>query len=103
LSINLSNSKPDFTNANFIINRIINSNTETLTEELSIYPNPATSKINFTSGIKIEYYTIYSLSGNIIKSGKGDSTIYVNDLAKGMYILYCETGNYNQIVKFINE
>ncbi len=64
------------------------STNETDFKGFSVYPNPVTDKL-FVSGLSSEEkYEIYSVTGQISKSGKtSGSAIYVNDLQKGVYFI----------------
>ena len=60
------------------------------------YPNPTSSSLNFQCGVDLEW-NIYDCNGRFMKSGqglKGSSTIDLNSLANGVYLLrvYSENG-----------
>jgi hypothetical protein len=60
------------------------------TEELSsvlIYPNPTNGILNISTRFKFSQLTIYSLSGQLIKTETNKQQINVADLPKGMYFL----------------
>jgi hypothetical protein len=66
----------------------------------SIHPNPATNNIiveGLSDNKKIE---IYSQTGILVKSVKGQTEIDITELANGLYILKAEG---NHITKFIKE
>jgi len=55
---------------------------------IKIYPNPATDLIHIKSEIKFERYSIYDLSGRMIKSGDLiNNEININSLSIGKYII----------------
>jgi len=61
---------------------------------MSITPNPATNVLNINTTDAIEQVSIYNVNGSLIASVKENTTtININDLAKGMYILVVKTNN----------
>ncbi len=58
-------------------------------EKLTIYPNPCSDILNFDSSQEIESVQIYSISGSLLinKSLDGATSINVEDLTSGMYII----------------
>jgi hypothetical protein len=58
---------------------------------IPVYPNPTTGRIHFASQYVNESFTVYSLLGTIVKSGKITvNEIDLSDLTTGMYILKIE-------------
>jgi uncharacterized delta-60 repeat protein len=89
-----------FSNANKTSLQKQNSN-------LSIFPNPATTKI-FVSGIPFVENTLFSISdnkGNIVVRGTLNKSMRVNtgSLPAGIYYLHVENINCNKAVKFIKQ
>lgn len=56
----------------------------------SIYPNPSTDVFTITSDFSIHAVTITDLSGKIVLQGQG-TTLSVENLTKGIYIVHVET------------
>ena len=77
-------------------------------QQISVYPNPATDKINisFPAGGN-RTVSIYSAAGTLVKTIKilsaGDTGIPVHDLAKGKYIIQVSNGVTAQTASFIKE
>ncbi|MGQ2985448.1 T9SS type A sorting domain-containing protein [Flavobacterium sp.] len=68
---------------------------EILMPKLSVYPNPATDKVT-VSGLQDDtLVSIYTVSGQKVKDvvAKGDTSIDVSSLAKGMYFLNTAKGS----------
>lgn len=66
--------------------------------QIRVYPNPSISKLT-TEGC-YEKYTIYDVTGRIIKSGLADNEVDVSDLAKGNYFLLCHLIDSVEIYRF---
>jgi hypothetical protein len=58
-----------------------------VSEELSIYPNPAKESINIISGQSINSITVYSLTGQEMIKLNNTKTVDVSGLAAGSYTL----------------
>jgi hypothetical protein len=54
--------------------------------ELSIYPNPASHKVNIISNHKIDSIEVYDILGKRVKSLKNTNEIDVTDLNSGLYL-----------------
>ncbi|WP_415327725.1 T9SS type A sorting domain-containing protein [Chryseobacterium sp. MMS23-Vi53] len=54
-------------------------------KELSVYPNPVSDVLY--SDEKLENFELYSANGSLIRSGKNENSINVQDLPKGVYML----------------
>lgn len=54
--------------------------------KLSIYPNPTTDVVNVVASKKIDSVSFFDAAGKVVKESK-ESTINVQDLTKGLYIL----------------
>lgn len=69
--------------------------------EIRIYPNPVKDQLSITGIIKDESYEIFSIDGQLVKSGtlSSKSSIAVNGLSKGVYLLKIAGKN----LKFIKE
>jgi myo-inositol-hexaphosphate 3-phosphohydrolase len=53
---------------------------------LSIYPNPASHKVNIISNHKIDSIEVYDILGKRVKSLKNTNEIDVTDLNSGLYL-----------------
>lgn len=74
--------------------------------KINIYPNPSSSILNIPSinNQIIDRITITDLSGKKIKEQKGDiSTINIDNLQNGTYILEAFSGKSKSVIKFIKE
>jgi hypothetical protein len=62
---------------------------ENLMHNLSVYPNPVSSKLNISSNIKNGSVTVYSLEGKMLLSQKigPKSSVSVSKLKRGVYLL----------------
>jgi hypothetical protein len=54
--------------------------------ELSIFPNPASDKVNITSNNPIDRIEVYDISGKQVKAIKSTNIIEVSDLNSGIYL-----------------
>ena len=72
------------------------------TMSLSFYPNPTTEYI-MTDTDNIKSLSVYNLNGAIVKQNTESSTINVNDLANGTYILVAATKEKTSTFKFIKK
>ena len=80
------------------------SSTEEILEELIIYPNPVNNVINLTTTIGLDNaaYSVYDLSGKLIKTDTLDSnSINVSKLSSGTYILRIISDGKHKSQKFI--
>jgi ELWxxDGT repeat protein len=74
--------------------------------KINIYPNPSSSIINIPSinNQIIDKITITDLSGKKLKEQKGNiSTINIDNLQNGTYILEAFSGNSKSVIKFIKK
>ncbi|MFZ6051394.1 T9SS type A sorting domain-containing protein [Halocola ammonii] len=72
---------------------------------LEVYPNPAADKLYLNSGSFLvdEEYRVYSMQGKLVESGRisgASSSINLNDLESGLYLLKLSNGS---TVKFVKE
>ncbi len=73
---------------------------------INIYPNPTSGKITIPNEFVINEYSIYSLTGKLIKRGKlNTNEIQVTELNSGIYILKIKDNNSNKmnVFKLIKE
>ncbi|MBC2846150.1 Kelch repeat-containing protein [Winogradskyella flava] len=78
----------------------ITLSTEDYNEELfSMYPNPAIDYVSFSK--QVEELTLLSLTGRIVKEASNITTMDINDLQKGIYILKLKDQGNSQIIKLV--
>ena len=88
--------------ANFDISDIYRvENTIFKSDRIIVYPNPTSSTLYVKSDKQIDYYKIYSITGQLVKSGKYKSGISTLELSAGIYLLNINVGNKSRSVKFI--
>lgn len=61
------------------------ANKELLSDKLSVYPNPATDRIQISS--EVSEIAFYSLQGQLVHSAMNISSLDVSTFAKGLYIV----------------
>ncbi|MDR0232640.1 MAG: T9SS type A sorting domain-containing protein [Dysgonamonadaceae bacterium] len=77
---------------------------EVLTNQLSIFPNPAKDGIFIKSDLPIEKVEIYSLTGNLLlQENNFKEKIFVSDLLKGLYLLKIYTDRGVTVSKIVKE
>lgn len=64
-------------------------------ENLTIYPNPASSTLRLLSNHPFDKYAIFNIIGNIVKYGGYTNEINVSDLKPGIYIMKITTADGN--------
>jgi hypothetical protein len=75
-----------------------------LSSDITIYPNPATGVINFSSPEKIDAVEIYNLTGSLVKSSDvANNSISVLDLPSGMYVVHIIGPDINTVKKFYRQ
>jgi endo-1,3-1,4-beta-glycanase ExoK len=77
-------------------------------EDLAIYPNPATSEIHLNSHLIGQYhsFTIYNLMGSMVQPGnlsQGIQTININELKSGVYMIKFSSETNNVTYRFIKQ
>lgn len=77
-------------------------NENSLKNNIKVYPNPATEKINVESALEIKL-TITDLVGKIIIAESAVNSINVSALTPGIYFLNIKSGNEQSVVKFIKD
>ena len=78
--------------------------TETLTSEISIYPNPTTSTIYLDCNTSCPIQAIiYNIEGKIIKSINNPNTIDVSLLQSGYYILKLNNSDNSTFTRFLKK
>lgn len=69
-------------------------------ENITIYPNPATTHIGLSSSDGVERIIVFNMVGRQMKNfqvGEGDKRYYVGDLPRGMYLIQLLSPN-NEIL-----
>lgn len=65
---------------------------EGIQSSLTIYPNPAADEVNILSENKINFVTVYDMSGRQVLQAQA-KTIYLSGLPKGIYLVKVELEN----------
>jgi hypothetical protein len=71
--------------------------------KLAVYPNPATSELNIKGVDNVSRIEVIGMTGNIMKTHKGGSTISVAELSKGAYFLKVYTDSDVITTRFIKK
>lgn len=72
-------------------------------QELSIYPNPASTIVNITSNNSIDSVNIYDMLGKKVMAVRQTRTIDVSGLNSGVYLFKITSGNNVQTKKVVVE
>jgi len=75
-------------------------------KNISLYPNPTTSKISVASLYKVDNYTIHNILGKVVAQGAPAGNITEIDMSKlesGMYFLNASSGELNATFKVIKQ
>lgn len=72
-------------------------------QELSIYPNPASDKVNIVSNDPIDNIEVYDILGKQVKTLRGINEIDVSNLNSGIYLFKIWIGNKVQTKKIVVE
>ncbi len=78
---------------------------ETMSNIISVYPNPATNFINVYSE-KMVSINIYSIDGSLVKSvnaASNSTSIEISDLATGVYVVKCNDGENTEVTRFVKQ
>ena len=77
---------------------------EDITDETTVYPNPATDVIKINTPENIQRVEIFNLQGQLVKVETGEVTsVSVKDLANGLYTLKLTTDNGTSMHKIIKK
>ncbi|KAA1244000.1 T9SS type A sorting domain-containing protein [Aquimarina sp. RZ0] len=63
-----------------------------LSEPITIYPNPVINSIKIHGNLVVDVYKIYGLSGRLIKKMNNKESLDVSDLVPGIYFLLTDMG-----------
>lgn len=77
---------------------------ENTADNLTIYPNPATSVLNINSSASVQKVEVYNLQGQLVNVANGDvHDINVANLSNGTYIVRITTANGVKNQRFVKE
>lgn len=76
---------------------------ENISEDVTIYPNPTSSKLTIQSDEQIEVISITDFSGKVIETNCTTNSIDVSDLPNGIYFLRLQTVNGVSSKRFVKE
>lgn len=76
---------------------------ELLKPEYSLYPNPALDQLNLHGIMGDESYSIITLSGSVVQSGVTHNQIDISLLDSGLYILVIANEQDQTLLKFIKQ
>ena len=84
---------------------ILYLNSDCSNSKFAIYPNPTRDILNIEVGTYLKgSFAITNSHGKVVKDGQlTGSSIDVNELASGVYILFITTDGQTQTAKFIKE
>ncbi len=75
-----------------------------VSQKVSIYPNPTTNTLNYTTTGTISSIDISNLTGQVVKSANGLSqSVSVSELPTGTYFIHFNGTDVNTVLKFIKE
>ena len=90
--------------ATYMIDVTYTTDIENFTNEMSIYPNPATDVININTNESIQRVEIFNMQGQLVKTEVGETNnISVKELSNGMYMMKLTTVNGASIHKIIKK
>ena len=66
-----------------------------------VFPNPATDKLilNIISD-HFKYFSLYDITGHLVKNGKTNGEISIKDIPPGFYLIAIETDEKLEVFKF---
>lgn len=77
---------------------------QTSIRNVEIYPNPATDIVFIKSNVNTSYcYSVYSLSGQLVQSGTSNGSFSVENLRKGLYLVYLKSDFETIVSKLVVE
>lgn len=77
------------------------SHPKTTSSEIEVFPNPAESCINIKSGSSANSMSLFSLAGHLVKTKKNCSSLMVDDVLPGTYLLMVDAGKGQTCTKVI--
>ncbi|WP_458626124.1 T9SS type A sorting domain-containing protein [Winogradskyella sp. PC D3.3] len=69
--------------------------------KISIYPNPATDKVNIVSNTPIDSIEVYNILGKQVQVLKGADEVNVSKLESGIYLFKIQIGNQVETKKIV--
>lgn len=103
IDVELSVENASAVNIDFLLGIATSINSPEEITKLRVYPNPV-QDIIWVKGInKSLNYKIYSINGNCLRTGTTVSSINIEELNKGIYLLELETSSIRQMVKIIKQ
>jgi len=72
-------------------------------QDLSIYPNPASEKVNIVSNNPIDNIEVYDILGKQVRTLRSTNEVDVSDLNSGIYLFKIWIGNQVQTKKIVVE
>jgi hypothetical protein len=99
-TLNNSGSNPDIYVSRFNTSPSMGVNTQNL-EQLKLWPNPVSNYIEISGGTRLTAYEIFTMAGQLLKSGEYKNPILVEDLDKGMYFITLKSETFSTTQKFI--
>ena len=104
----IPNGTGDFTiqDYTFNVNNSMTSSVGTFNElkNISIYPNPARQLINIITSESIEQTKVVASNGNLLMhSTSGIHSIDIAYIPSGIYFVHIQTGNQNEVIRFVKE
>ncbi|MBS3739437.1 MAG: T9SS type A sorting domain-containing protein, partial [Psychroflexus sp.] len=99
---NSSNTTSDIYVSRFNTSQTMRVNEENY-EYLDLFPNPASRYIEISGTNDLETYEIYSITGQLVKSGEYLDRIQVYELETGLYFIKLGSGTISTTKKFIKK
>lgn len=76
---------------------------ESASEVISVYPNPASSVVNFTTNEPVQAYQVINIAGEVMLTGTNASTIDVSTLVAGIYFIEVSYLDRARTIKFVKK
>ena len=73
---------------------------------VNLYPNPSSDFININSADTIQEYSIYDLTGRVVKNSNPNSNNFIIDITalnKGVYLVKLNSGDKTGSIKLIKD
>ncbi|MGX7667399.1 PKD domain-containing protein [Flavobacterium pedocola] len=88
-----------------VLNTLSNEDWNSVSKEITVFPNPATNKLNINSKNKIEKIEIYNSLTQKVKSENNitENSVDVSYLTSGIYFLIIKTETKDCIIKLLKE
>jgi hypothetical protein len=95
----LTYDEQDFTSIQYVMNVSTDVINNKFSNEISIYPNPTQSVLNFNDNV--EFAKLYSLQGNILFSANNTDNLDLTPLNSGVYFVEIQVGLVKKYFKVI--